>query len=1175
MTLANIMQLKSLKLSGFKSFVDLTTIPILSSMNAIVGPNGCGKSNIVDAIRWVIGETSAKQLRGQSMTDVIFNGSSQRKPVGKAAVELTFDNSDGRIVGEFAKYNEIAIRREVEREGQSSYFINSTLCRRKDIIDLFLGTGLGPRSYSIIEQGMVSQLIEAKPEDLRVYLEEAAGISKYKERRRETESRIGRTKENLERLSDLCEELAKQLRNLNRQANAAERYKVYKEEERLLQAQIKALQWQALEQKSQVIHEKILAKQTELEKVQAELQSTETELEKGRVLQTELSDNLNQRQKAFYGLGADIARLEQQIKFSQDKIVQWQSESAEVNENLQELTDSTLEHQQQIHELSKVVQELSPQQSAIATKAIDSNQQLEIAEESMQEWQISYEQNQNEFAHTRQRIEVVKTKIEHGKNEINQLQNRLQQIARDIENDEITQLSAQIEPLLQQVKNLESACSEINFEREQIREMITATRDAIIEAKSTLAKNENVLREKEVQHAKLTALQQSALESTDQQTVEWLNRYDLISSPRLGKLLQVNSGWELATETVLSHYLDAVCVENSDDYLEGCYQLAKGSVTILDKSPASTNNQFNKAPTLASQVNCTWPIEGFLKNIYIVDTLDQAKNLRPQLSSDESIITKDGIWLGKNWLRIAKAKADEDSILIREKSLKSLDEEIDELRQILAQNTVALKNLETKLAELENNREIAHQHFQQRSLELNEVQKQLAAKQSRLQHLQQMQQRLIDERANCQNQQEIQQQKLNALQQDLQADEQKMQAQIATTDSLQQQRDELRYQLEQIRQKATEDQKRVDEFSIRLSSNEEQLTLLQQTMARSQRQIHQLEQRRDTLQQQLEASAEPLQNAEEQLQSQLNDRVELERQLTEAEQQLNGHQHRMKSLDQKRHECSELIQARQSELQNCQMERQAITVRQTTIIETLTETEHQLQQVIETMPEEAVLSTWESNAAELAQKITRLGPINLAAIEEFKVISERKEYLDKQQADLNEALQVLEDAIKKIDRETKLKFKETYDKVNEQFQSVFPRIFGGGSASLEMLDDDILSTGILVRAQPPGKRNSTIHMLSGGEKALTALSLIFAMFQLNPAPFCVLDEVDAPLDDVNVGRFCSLVKEMAKQTQFIIVSHNKVTISNADQMMGVTMQEAGVSRIVSVDMEKAMAMVEA
>jgi len=1144
-------------------------------MNAIVGPNGCGKSNVVDAIRWVIGELSAKHLRGQTMSDVIFNGTNARKPVGKAAVELLFENSDGRIGGEYGKYSEIAIRREVERDGQSNYYINGAQVRRRDVIDIFLGTGLGSRSYAIIEQGMISNFIEAKPEDLRVFIEEAAGISKYKERRRETENRIRHTEENLDRINDICEELAKQLRHLKRQSNAAERYKIYKEEERLLSAQIKALQWQALnhklKQQDQLINEKNVLR----EELHAKQSSIETQMEGVRIEQAEASEKQNEVQKKYYGLGADIARLEQRIKDTEEQTKEWEKELTESKSLWEELSENTQESQQKIEEIQSDLHRLNPQASDIQSVADEARQALDKAEMDMNEYQEAWDAFQHDTAQSASQIDVANTKLDHYKQQLVDQEKRRSQITSDLDHLHLNELRTEITPLKSHTERLHQQLEDAKAKLQNYAEQITLEREMLQKHNHKTQETRRELQGLEARYASLDALQQSALGRSDEQAHEWLTDHSLNELPRLGQQLQVNKGWELAVETVLSGYFDAVCVDDLNNYVDQIAGLSQGRVTLLQKPTASASDSFDKAPKLVDQVNSDWPFHQWLTGIYIADDISQAKQLRSQLNDRESVITRDGIWLGASWLRISKQSDPQSGVLIREQQLQELKQNIAAKEEQLSVSEKELNQSEMRLNQLESDRDAEHSAYQKLSTESTDAQTKLSAKQTRLDDVQERQERL--QRALSQRERQI-----SSLSEDKVAVQTQLQTLVAhqeqQTMERQQRlakRDELRERLNQAREDAQRKQQQADELEIRISANQNQLSLLQQTVQRDERQLEQLSERREKLTAYLADSDTPLESMNAELQEQLDKRLAIEAELREAEAALGKFTESLNELEEQRETVRQQLNDLQSKLEEQRMQRQAISVRQTTIQEQLSESDFELDAIIAELPEEAEIGDWQERLNKIIQRIQRLGAINLAAIEEYETTNERKEYLDKQQEDLVEALSILQNAIRKSDRETRTKFRETYDRVNQQFQEIFPRIFGGGCAYLELTDDDMLSTGILVKAQPPGKRNVSIHMLSGGEKALTAISLVFAMFQLNPAPFCILDEVDAPLDDMNDGRFCQLVKEMSKDTQFLIISHNKVTIEMADHLMGVTMQEPGVSRLVSVDMEQAIDMVEA
>lgn len=1170
------MNLKSIKLAGFKSFVDPTVIPINANLTGIVGPNGCGKSNVVDAIRWVIGESSAKQLRGESMADVIFNGAGGRKPVGMAAVELIFDNSDGRIAGEYAKFSEISIRREVHREGQSQYSLNGVQCRRRDITNLFLGTGLGARSYSIIEQGVISELIEAKPEELRVHLEEVSGISKYKERRRETETRMRHTQENLDRLNDLNEELSKQLRHLKRQAEAAERYTELKQQERTLQAEIKVLQWQGLNQ--QLANQEAPLTQCQLTQDEqlTHLREIETAIEKSRIEHVEANAKRDEVQKQFYGLGAGIARLEQRIQHCQEQILRWRKEQSEVESLYEELAGHTEEQRQNIEELTAELTELAPQTAVAKTAAHNAGQALQAAEQRMHQWQQRWDGFQTESAQFVAQIGILKANLQHYDQQLTSLNSRHAQLLERQKQLPLSALAAEIDPLTAIVVQHRQALETLQASLAVISDSIRGQRQQNLEAKQNLDHQRQQLQTLQSRHASLDALQQSALGYHDDHTKAWLSQYSLASRPRLGQVLQVNSGWELAVETVLGGYFDAVCLDNLDHFIESMTQISQGHLTLIDlKRNPGIAVVTVELPLLATQIGSQWLLSEWLSGVYVAENLAQALTVRDRLDAGESIITRDGIWLGKNWARVNKAVDKNNGILVREQELKQLSRDIASVRELVLDQQSNTEQGEKNLRQLEEQRDLQHHEYQNTSTHLTEAQTQLSGRQSRFTELQQQQQRLVREISECeqsiQNLQGLLEKNRGQLSHFNQVEKNQAQQQA----ELLQERDQRRQELDEARQKAGRERQSADELAVRAAAVENQLVLLKQSSLRDARQQQQLEERRELLANHLAENEEPFGELRVELQQQLELRLNIEQTLRASELALAEAQQQLEQLTKAQQHTQERLALAKTQWQNLQMERQAILVRQTTIQEQLTEQNWVLNDLTAALASEANLPEWEKQLETVTARVNRLGPINLAAIDECQAVSERKIYLDKQQADLNEALDILKTAINKIDRETRTQFQETFNQVNQNFQALFPQIFGGGKAMLELSEDDWLTAGILVKAQPPGKRNATIHMLSGGEKALTAVALVFSMFKINPAPFCVLDEVDAPLDDMNTGRFCQLVKEMAKTTQFIVISHNKVTISMSERLMGVTMQEAGVSRIVSVDVAEAVALAEA
>ena len=1178
------MQLKRIQLIGFKSFVDATSIPVMSHMNAVVGPNGCGKSNIVDALRWVTGETSAKQLRGQSMSDVIFNGTTGRKPVGRAAVELTFDNSDRRIVGEYAAFSEISIRREVVRDGQSNYFINGVPARRRDLVDLFLGTGLGPRSYAIIEQGMISQLVEAKPEDMRSHFEEVAGISKYRERRRETENRMRHTQENCDRLNDLRDELEKQLRHLQRQANSAEQYKLLQQEQRVMNVQMKALQWMDFENQLSEKKEKSDQFSVHYEAQLAALREHETDIEKSRLQSQTLLDEKDEVQKRFYGLASEIARLEQQIQHKQEQLKQWQQELEESELLWVELTQQSALQSEQIDIVTDEIEALKPQADDLQRVMNEANQVLIQADQRMRQSQNDCDNFQKQMSATAQQLEVSKTNISHYEAQKKQLSDRLAQAQTQLASVSLSTLSDEINPLNENTNILKSKITDIQATLLQLSQSIQQQRIVHQESQAVLSQGQGELQKIEAQQASLAALQQAQLQDHQADTQSWLAQQQLTQCDQLGKLIRVDAGWELAVETVLGDYFDAICVDSIDAVTDALNDLSKGQLTFMTaqrperKQVEATKHEFEPhkiLPTILSVIQHCDNLPSWLSSIYIADNLSEALRLKSQLQASESIVTREGCWVGNNWLRVSKSHNTEENFLVREKNLKNLQISITEQKEKLAELQAQQASAKATLEQLEETRDAQHKIFQETTAALTETQTNLSAKRSRLETLTQQQHRLISDIQQIEIQITQSETALTAANTTVAQFSEAQQLEASQKEFLFAARAEAESNLSAARVDAQMKKQQADERTIRLTSNENQLNVLTQSMNSNQRQLGQVTERRDTLKTQLIDADAPLKEWSELLQISLKSKISVEADLHAIESRLQTEQNQLKQYESNRDRLSKSLSGLQEEQQQLRLAQQETLVRQTTLKEQIAEMQFELETVLNELSPEANLSEWEEKVHKLQSKIERLGPINLAAIDEFKTLSERKTYMDSQVADLTESLEILQNAIRKIDRETRHLFKDTFDNVNTHFQNLFPRIFGGGSASLVLTDDDLLTTGIVVKAQPPGKRNATIHMLSGGEKTLTAIALMFAMFQLNPAPFCVLDEVDAPLDDLNVGRFCHLVKEMSKDTQFLIISHNKVTIETADHLMGVTMQEPGVSRIVSVDMKQAVELVEA
>jgi chromosome segregation protein len=1168
------MRLQAIKLAGFKSFVDPTTVPFPTNLCAVVGPNGCGKSNIIDAVRWVMGESSAKTLRGESMTDVIFNGSNTRKPVGQASIELMFDNTEGRLSGEFAAYSEISVKRVVTRDAQSGYFLNNQKCRRKDITDLFLGTGLGPRSYSIIEQGMISDLIEAKPEDLRSYLEEAAGISKYKERRKETERRIRHTNDNLDRLTDLRDELERQLTHLERQAKSAERYTELKKEERELKAGLAGLRWNGLTADVRKQDHEIDRLTIEQEARIADQRRIDAEIEAKRAALTELSDELNEVQKRYYDHGTEIARIEDSIQFQSERTRQLGSDLDQVLENLGKVGADLNADELQLTNLREDLASTSPQQSEIQSLEVASAERFASAEHNMQGWQEEWDEFNQTAAETRQRGEVQQSRIEGLEQSVDRANTRIAVLRADVERLSGDTVEGEIGPLEEMLQTQESQLERINAELGGLSQTIEKQREENLAMTRLLDDRKSELQSLSGRQASLEALQQAALGQQDDAEVNWLEKHGLGDQGRLAENIQVEDGWDAAVETVLGDHLQAVCVDGLDAVSALLGDFGKGHLNFITTGgPDSLAAQVPvESGSLLSRVSGDATLGPLLQGIKTAPDLASAMAERGNLGPGESIVTPDGLWLGKSWLRVNKDKDAQAGIIKRQQELVSLADKISRAAGDVERLNGELDSGMAGLQQAESERDQQQKRLSEQQRAFGETRAQLGTKRVQAEQIRNDLGRANAEIGEMLEHMETDQESLGGSRNQLQLALDAMEADTFRRDELVKRRESITLELNEAREKAKTDSNAAHQLALRVQSLNSKISSTEQAMARLSDQEEVLKKRKTDLEDSIRSSEEPQGQLKTELDSQLEERLSVENQLATVRQKTEATEHQIRELNQNHAGIEEQIEVVRSSLERVRLERQTLEVRRTTIKEQLEEDQQVLEELLARIPEEASEEEWEQRLVRMGNRIQRLGAINLAAIDEYKVQSERKLYLDAQNEDLEKALATLENAIRKIDIETRTRFKETFDKVNSKLQQLFPKLFGGGHAYLEMTGEDLLDTGVGIMARPPGKRNASIHLLSGGEKALTAIALVFSIFSLNPAPFCLLDEVDAPLDDANVVRYSELVKEMSRTVQFIYISHNKVAMEMGEQLMGVTMHEPGVSRLVSVDVDEALAL---
>lgn len=1165
------MRLKSIKLAGFKSFVDPTTVPFPSNLSAVVGPNGCGKSNIIDAVRWVMGESSAKHLRGESMTDVIFNGATTRKPVGQASIELVFDNHEGKVLGEFAQFSEISVKRRVTRDGVSDYFLNGTKCRRRDITDLFLGTGLGPRSYAIIEQGMISRLIESKPEELRIYIEEAAGISKYKERRRDTENRIRRTKENLERLADITEELDRQLAHLHKQAQTAEKYTELKAEERFKRSQLSAFNWVTLGREADSLHLRISESEVNLEKYLADRLRNEGDIEHIRTQFNEKNREFERAQATFYETGAMISRLEQSIRHAIEKRQNLAREKEE-NERLKVDLQRELEQEreQQIF-LEEELFELEPELEESLIRAEESAEQMTGAEDTMQSWQLKWDEFNQQFSEQRNKAELSQAKIQQieqeilrARQKIARLQNEKSGFDQQIDEESLSLNQECIEELVIKLEGLREEKEQKEKAILQLREKGRLTSTELNEVRGRVQIMQGKL-------GSLQALQEAALRNTNTELQSEMIAWNVGESALLAKNLQIGSGWESAAEAVLSPFMSSVIVEGLEDLISAHLSLVEVASPIRTaKYPESLG-----LPLLSEFVKGHLAVQGLLFGVFCAETLDEALAFRGSLEPWERIVTRDGILMGMNWLQRPDASSPESGILARlseierlqadmdlalkacgglegileetHNELTTLETEINALTRTLADMTQQRHQLQSKMDVVRARNDQIRQRGEAHELEINELSEHAGFLSEELAILRESWQEAMANTLECADKKE----------------------------ALLTERDQVRARYDEIKHNSRHLKDNAHQLQLRVQGVQARRNAALQSSQRVETQMHRVIEKLNALIAMELGHEDPIEEMKTELELFLEKRVQDEEMLADIRIHKDQLDESLRDAEQGRMGIEQRVQDFRNQVQELRLQLQSVEIRRNGFRDELRAAGQDIESLQANLEDGVSRSQLEEDIEKLVVRIQRLGAINLAAIEEYKLQSERKSYLQEQADDLNEALETLENAIRKIDRETRARFKETFETVNNGLQALFPKVFGGGTAYLDLTGEDLLETGVTIMARPPGKKNSTIHLLSGGEKALTAIALIFSIFQLNPAPFCMLDEVDAPLDDANVARYANLVREMSSQVQFIYITHNKIAMEMADQLMGVTMHEPGVSRLVAVNVEEAAALASA
>jgi chromosome segregation protein len=1170
------MRLNSIKLSGFKSFAEPTHFQLPGQLVGVVGPNGCGKSNIMDAVRWVLGESKASELRGESMQDVIFNGSGLRKPAGRASVELVFSNEDARAGGQWNQFAEIAVKRVLTRDGTSSYYINNQPVRRRDVQDVFLGTGLGPRAYAIIGQGTISRIIESRPEELRMFLEEAAGVSKYKERRRETENRLKDTRENMTRVEDILRELNANLDKLEVQAEVAAQYRALQDAGSLKLHQLWFLKHRDAAAEQERVQREVLAATNALEARIAELREVEARLETLRQSHYAAGDDLHAAQGALAEASLEVSRLEERIRYVvegrqrieqrllelQAQDARWDGQRADAEAELQTLAG----RQDQAHE----------QVELLAAQAADEAARLPALAEALRTAQGASHAQRAEVTQAQQQIQLLAAESRNVDEQLRQLAQRRERLVA-----EGRALAAPDEARLADLQRQGADAARHGAEADAVLEALQAEVPELEDKRRTLQENANEEAARQAGiGARLEALR--ALQDkvqTEGKLKPWLARHGLDGLQGLWTRIHVETGWETALEAALRERLNALAVGRIETVGAFADDAPPARLAFYTTPPAPIANTHRTLPRLSDLLRLDDAglqalLNDWLEGVYTAPSMADAFAARAQLTHGEVIMTPAGHAVSAFAVSFYAPDSEQAGLLARAQEIENLVLQLraqaliaDEARSALVRVEAACTDAAQRLAQ-------ARREASERQTRAHQVQVELLRMSEQAQATLARRERLSEELADIDAQAEaLEERRMTA-----EGRFEELDGQLGALQERHAELDEAVIAAERILAAAREQlralERQAQEAQFASRSLEARRAELERNLATAQQQIAANAASADQLRAELDVLADAADRAG--LDAALALRVEREHALSAQRSAYDDLSRELKRADEQRLACERSVQPLRDAIVKLQLEEQAAALGGAQYLEQLAAAEVDLAALAQGVTEGGVrLAGLQAEIDRISREVQALGAVNLAALDELTASRERKTFLDAQMADLQDAIATLEGAIQKIDLETRELLGTTFDAVNAHFGRMFPTLFGGGNARLVMTGDEILDAGVQVMAQPPGKKNSSIHLLSGGEKALTAIALVFAIFQLNPAPFCLLDEVDAPLDDANTDRYAALVKEMAQGTQFLFISHNKIAMEMAEQLVGVTMQEQGVSRIVAVDMTTAVSLAEA
>ena len=1159
------MRLTHIKLSGFKSFTDPTTIHVPGQLVAVIGPNGCGKSNVIDAVRWVLGEASAKQLRGESMQDVIFNGAATRRPAPRASVELVFDNSDHSLQGAWGQYAEVSIKRQLTRQGESTYFINNQTVRRRDITDLFLGTGVGARGYAVIEQGMISRIIEARPEELRAYIEEAAGVSKYKERRKETEGRLKDTREHLQRLGDLQNELARQVEKLEKQAETAERYKSLTAQLNQQQDLLDYAQWQqslAAADKATAQHQSL---QTQQDETAAQIQALNDEVHTLQTAEQSQQQAVHELSNKRGVLREQIARLEEQIRHQQNLHQRIERDKQAAQAQLQRIHQEQQQIRVKLEENELQVEEKQTELAEWAMQVAEHEERLPELEEAQATLNAAFQTQQDEANRIRRELALKQQQLTHAEQTIAKHEERKGRLKQE---NQALNLPDEAETAAAQ-----EAAALLQSQQEHYEEQIIAAEEALHAAREAFQTASNRFQSLKQQHITLQAQQQalSQILSQQQEAADFWQATDHAAAPQLWQHITAPAEWQHALSVILAERLHARAVPSG---FVPPKPLPQGQAAWLSDDLSGGIKKSLPVQALLNQIQAQPPFQTalhhWLDGVLCAPDLNYALAHQSDLGAHQIWLTPEGHQVDKVSV-LLYAKPAQESLIAQKARLDGIASELENLAPELSAAEAAFKQAEVAVRSSEVQHKNLMQQQQQHTRQYSQAQQRAAELLARTNQGQIRREHIERELAQLAEEQTVLQHTSDGLSDD-----------IVT---LQEAAAELEHQQQTTAHSRQEQQGRLKQAQLALLEANRQYGLAEVA-------VHKLNQQKQNYQQQiarLEQQTLDWQERQQELALAYETEFQNDEQhikldeLTEAVHTLDEEyiaaQEKLAQIQEQGREQYARVQTLQTKLPQLQAATQTALLQQQEALinakryhQNLTERAADLD-ALEALAKESP-KVLNSSIGSLSQQIEALGAVNLAALQELEEARERDGYYRSQSEDVQAAIALLEEAIAQIDDKTKERFKETFDAVNGKVQTFFPTLFGGGEATLKMIGDDLLTAGVSIMARPPGKKNSTIHLLSGGEKALTAMSLVFALFSLNPAPFCLLDEVDAPLDDANTSRFCNLVKEMSAQTQFLYISHNRLTMEMAEQLVGVTMQEKGVSRVVAVDIKQALEMAE-